>query len=63
MVCLPQLAQISVTNLSKIKQLEEELGVVLIAYRPMEFAKLTEKQVNDLQKMEKDLKATVIAYD
>jgi hypothetical protein len=63
MVCLPQLAQISVTNLSKIKQLEEELGVVLIAYRPMEFAKLTEKQVKDLQKMEKDLKATVIAYD
>jgi hypothetical protein len=62
MVCLPQLAQISVGNLSKVKQLEQELGVVLIAYRPMEFAELTDKGVKDLQKVEKSLGATVIAY-
>jgi hypothetical protein len=62
MVCLPQLAQVSVGELSKVKELEAELGVVLIAYRPMEFADLTDKQVKELQKVEKGLKSTVIAY-
>lgn len=62
MVCLPQTAQLSVGNLSKIKKLEDELGVVLIAYKPTEFANLSDAQVKELQKVEKDLKATVIAY-
>ncbi|MBI0584719.1 MAG: hypothetical protein ISF22_10925 [Methanomassiliicoccus sp.] len=62
MVCLPQLAQLSVGSLSKVKELEEELGVVLIAYRPMEFAELNVKGIKDLQKVEKSLGATVIAY-
>jgi protein tyrosine phosphatase (PTP) superfamily phosphohydrolase (DUF442 family) len=62
MVTLPQVAQLTVGNLSKVKKLEQELGVVLIAYKPTEFANLTEAQVKELQKVEKDLKATVIAY-
>jgi diketogulonate reductase-like aldo/keto reductase len=62
MVCLPQTAQLSVQNLSKIKELEKELGVVLIAYQPMEYAELSDKQVKELQKVEKSTGATVIAY-
>ena len=62
MVCLPQTAQLSVANLSKIKKLEDELGIVLIAYQPTEFANLSDAQVKELQKVEKSLKATVIAY-
>ncbi len=62
MVCLPQTAQLSVANLSKIKKLEDELGVVLIEYQPTEFANLSDAQVKELQKIEKSLKATVIAY-
>lgn len=62
MVCLPQTAQLSVEKLSKIKDLEDNLGIVLIAYKPTEFAKLDDKQVKDVQKLEKTLKATVIAY-
>lgn len=62
MVCLPQVAQLSVEKLNKIKKLENELGLTLIAYQPMEFADLDEKGVKDLQKLEKSLGATVIAY-
>jgi hypothetical protein len=62
MVCLPQVAQLSVEKLSKIKKLENEIGLTLIAYQPMEFANLTEKGVKDLQKLEKNLGTTVIAY-
>ncbi len=47
MVCLPQTAQLSVEKLSKIKDLEDNLGIVLIAYKPTEFAKLDDKQVKD----------------
>ena len=62
MVCLPQTAQLSVGDLNKVKELEKDLGLVLIAYHPMEFADLNDKQVKDLQKVEKSLKSTVIAY-
>lgn len=62
MVCLPQTAQLSVGNLNKVKELEKNLGIVLIAYQPMEFAELNDKQLKDLQKVEKTLNSTVIAY-
>ncbi|OPY31779.1 MAG: hypothetical protein A4E32_01381 [Methanomassiliicoccales archaeon PtaU1.Bin124] len=62
MVCLPQPAQLSVAQLNKIKALEKELGVVLIAVKAMEFADLTEAQIKDLQKVEKSTGAVVIAY-
>lgn|GEM_PF-863100 len=58
----PQTAQLSVSGLNKVKELEKELGVVLIAYKPTEYADLTEDQVKELQKMEKNLKATIVAF-
>jgi protein tyrosine phosphatase (PTP) superfamily phosphohydrolase (DUF442 family) len=62
MVSLPELADLSDANIKKIKSIEKELGIVLIAFKPMEFADLTAKQIKDLQKMEKEIGATVIAY-
>lgn len=62
MVVLPETAQLSVGNLNKVKELENDLGVVLIAYKPLEFADLTDKQLKDLQKVEKNINSTVIAY-
>jgi len=62
MVCLPELADLSAASIKKIKSIEKELGVVLIAFKPLAFADLTAKQVKDLQKMEKEIGATVVAY-
>ncbi len=62
MVYLPELAKISDSDLKKIKLIEKDLGVVLVAFKPIEFADLNTKQIEDLKKVEKELGATVIAY-
>ncbi len=62
MVVLPQLAKMTGKNLEKVQSLEKELGVVLIGYQPLEFADLSTIQVKELQRVEKDIGATVIAY-
>ncbi len=62
MVCLTQLADMSASGIKKVNALEKELGVVLIAYKPLEFADLSVSQIKELQKVEKDIGATVIAY-
>ena len=33
-----------------------------MAYKPLEFAELSNSQVKEIQKVEKDIGATVIAY-
>lgn len=58
----PQTAQLSIENLNKVKELEKDLGVVLIAYKPTEYAELDDQQVQEIQKLEKNLKATVVAF-
>ena len=62
MVCLTQLADISAPDIKKVNVLEKDLGVVLIAYKPLEFADLSAPQIKELQKVEKDIGATIIAY-
>ena len=62
MVCLTQLAEVNDSDVQKIKKLEKELSVVLIAYKPLEFADLTAGQVKELQNMEKSIGVTIIAY-
>jgi hypothetical protein len=55
-------AQLSPENLNRVKDMEKNLGVMLVAYKSTDFADLSENQVQDIQKLEKDLHATVIAY-
>lgn len=62
MVCMAQVAQVSDNDVKKIQGLEKELGVVLIAYKPLEYAQLDDEQVRELQDVEKNIHATVIAY-
>jgi hypothetical protein len=62
MVCMTQLAEISAPEVKKVNDLEKDLGVVLIAYKPLEFANLSASQVKELQKVEKDIGATIVAY-
>jgi len=52
----------SASEIKKVHALEKELGVVLIAYKPLEFADLSATQIKKLQKVEKDIGATVVAY-
>jgi hypothetical protein len=62
MVYLPEIAKLSDSEVKKINQIEKDLGIVLIAFKPMVFADLDDKQIKDLQKVEKEIGATVIAY-
>jgi hypothetical protein len=55
-------AQLSTDNLNRVKDMEKNLGVMLVAYKSTDFADLSDKQVQDIQKLEKELHATVIAY-
>jgi len=62
MVYMTQLADISAAEVKKVNVLEKDLGVVLIAYKPLEFADLSASQIKELQKVEKDIGATIVAY-
>ena len=62
MVYMTQLADISASEVKKVNVLEKDLGVVLIAYKPLEFADLSAAQIKELQKVEKDIGATIVAY-
>ena len=55
MVCLTQIAEMSASEIKKVHALEKELGVVLIAYKPLKFADLSAAQIKELQKVEKDI--------
>lgn len=62
MVCMTQLADISAPELNKVNALEKDLGVVLIAYKPLAFADLSPSQLTELQKVEKAIGAKIVAY-
>jgi hypothetical protein len=62
MVSMMQLADISAPEIKKVNALEKDLGVVLIAYKPLEFADLSPSQLTELQKVEKVIGAKVVAY-
>lgn len=49
-------------DIERIKELEAELEIILLAMKPIEFADLTSTQLKELQKVEKNIQATVIAY-
>jgi hypothetical protein len=55
--------QVSAENLNKVRDMEKNLGVMLVAYKSSQFADLSDKQVQDIQKLERDLHATIIAHE
>ena len=58
-----KIANLDEASLSKLKQMEEALGTLIVAFEPQSpMAKLTDDQVKKLQELEKELGATLIAY-
>jgi triosephosphate isomerase len=56
-------AELDKQALEKVQKLETELGSYLIAFEPKNaIAKLTDAQIAQLEKLEKELKVMLIAY-
>lgn len=59
----PDYAKIDNKTLDKIKALENELGVVLLAYEKTPvYAKIKDSDINKLKEVEKSMGVTLIAY-
>jgi hypothetical protein len=61
---LPQNTELSAEAIGVMQKLEQEMGVILLAWyhQPSEFAKLNDAQLEQLQSLEKSLNTTIIAY-
>jgi hypothetical protein len=62
MVFLPDFAALSKDDLAKVQKLEKELNIVLLGFRPMQYARLPPDKLKKLQATEKELGVTIIAY-
>jgi hypothetical protein len=59
-----QVASLSPEQIRKLKELEEKLGTIVVAYQQKyRFADLTDEQVALLQEAERDLGVTLLAYE
>ena len=58
-----KIAYLDETALAKLKQMEESLGTLILALEPhYPLAELSPEQVERLQKLERELGVTLIAY-
>jgi hypothetical protein len=60
----PQAKQLNETDLNKLNDLEKKLGKCVVAWdQKLEPADISEEQVKELQTLEKDLDAVLVAYN
>jgi hypothetical protein len=60
----PQAKQLDDANLSKLNNLEKKLGKCVVAWdQKLEPADISEAEVKELQALEKDLDAVLVAYN
>jgi hypothetical protein len=60
----PQVKQLDESNLGKLKEIEKKLGKCVVAWdQKLEPADISEEQVKELQTLEKDLDAVLVAYN
>jgi hypothetical protein len=58
-----KIARLDEVSLNKLKQMEEALGAVIVAFETSyPLAELSDEQVNKLQQLEQELGVTLIAY-
>jgi hypothetical protein len=57
-----EFAKLSKTNVKKVKDLEKDLDVLLLAYKMTEFAGLEKSDLKLLQDTEKRLGVTLLAF-
>ncbi len=62
MVAQQNISKLSDDQIQKIMNLENELGVKLVAYDQAPFADLSNRQVGEVQTLEKSLGITILAY-
>jgi hypothetical protein len=60
----PQAKQLDDADLSKLNDLEKKLGKCVVAWeQKLEPAVISEDQIKELQTLEKDLDAVLVAYN
>ena len=62
MICMGY-AKISPEKVEKVKTLESELGVTLLAYEKPTYSSLKEKDLARIQDLEKELGLALVAYE
>ena len=64
MRCMPEFAKLGPEAIRKVMDVEEDLGVVLIAYqKPTEFTVLSGSDLEKIQKLEREMGVKLIAID
>jgi len=59
----PDYAKVDVITLDKIKALEDELGLILLAYeKPPGYAKIKDTDIIKLKEVEKSMGVTLVAF-
>lgn len=59
----PDYAKIDAKSLDKIKALENEIGVILLAYeKPLTYAKIPDVDVVKLKEVERSMGVTLVAF-
>lgn len=57
-------ADLSEMDVAKLRSLENEMkGKILLAYKEMKPAQLTEEQINKIKMLEKELGIVIVAYE
>lgn len=60
----PRPATLSAGQLDEVRKLEEQLGVILIAYEKVHpYKKLSSQELTKIQTLEKDTGSILIAYE
>lgn len=62
MICMGY-ANISRENSEKLKAIEKDMGVTLLAYEVPTFSKLNEDDLKRINDLEKDLGMSLVAYE
>ncbi len=57
-------ANLSEMDIAKLRSLENEMkGKILLAYKEMKPAQLTEEQLNKVRMLEKEMGVVIVAYE
>ena len=62
MVQPQKISKLSDDQIQKVKSLENDLGIVLVAYEQSPYANLSTSELGEVQTLEKMVGATILAY-
>jgi hypothetical protein len=57
-----RIADMDTAEIERLRSLEEELGVAVVAYQPVRYAPLSDEAVKRLQRMEREMGVLLVAY-